>query len=129
MSKERIIATLLVLASLAVAALAHDTWLIPDRFVVEPDASVVLDLTSGMAFPAVETSIKPERLQLALFRLAGQKSNLSEFSPMTKSLRFKTRFVGTGVATLWVDLKPRSLELTATQVTEYLNEIDASKTI
>jgi uncharacterized GH25 family protein len=129
MTNLRIAATLLLTIALAASSLAHDTWLIPDRFVVARDTLVLLDLTSGMAFPALETSIKPERLERALCRVAGHTFEVTAFSPASKSLRFKARLVEPGVATFWVELKPRSLQLTADKVQEYIDEIDAPRAI
>ncbi|MDQ6624992.1 MAG: DUF4198 domain-containing protein [Verrucomicrobiota bacterium] len=55
----------LLLLALTHAASAHDTWLMPDRFEIAPKQSVTLDLTSGMAFPALETGPKKERVASA----------------------------------------------------------------
>lgn len=128
-NRLRTIAALIVSVILATAAIAHDTWLIPDRFLVEPNSSVLLDLTSGMAFPSLETSIKPERIDSAKCRLAGRTVALSDLTPGPKSLRFKARLSDVGMATLWIELKPRALELTPKQVQEYLDEIEAPLTV
>jgi uncharacterized GH25 family protein len=118
-----------LIVALASCAFAHDTWLIPDRFVVERDSVVNLDLTSGMAFPALDTSIKPERIDRALCRLAGHSFELKEYSAASKSLLFKARLSESGIATMWVELKPKSLVLTTKLVNEYLDEIGASELI
>ncbi len=125
MNSLRSAIALSLLTILTTVAIAHDTWLIPERFVVTPNTSVLLDLTSGMAFPNLETSIKSERIDRARCRLAGQTMALSDLSSAPKSLRFKALMSDVGVATFWVELKPRSLELTPNQVQEYLDEIDA----
>jgi uncharacterized GH25 family protein len=125
MKPFRTIGTLLLACSFATAVLAHDTWLIPQRFAVMPNATVQLDLTSGMAFPRLETSIKPGRLDRAKCRLAEDVFGLFNFSPAPKSLRFQTVLLKVGVATCWVELEPKALELTPKQVKEYLDEIDA----
>ncbi|MEK6285567.1 MAG: hypothetical protein AABO57_07490 [Acidobacteriota bacterium] len=51
MNRLKVSVTTLLIIALASCALAHDTWLIPDRFVVERDSVVTLDLTSGWPFP------------------------------------------------------------------------------
>lgn len=122
------LACILIIA-LASCALAHDTWLIPDRFVVERGSVVNLDLTSGMAFPTLETSIKPERIDRSHCRLAGHSFELKDYSPAPKSLLFKARLSESGIATIWVELKPRSLVLTTRLVKEYLDEIGAPDSI
>jgi uncharacterized GH25 family protein len=129
MNRLRVSLTSFLIIALASFALAHDTWLIPDRFVVERDSTVTLDLTSGMAFPALDSSIKPERIDRALCRLAGHRFELTDYSSAPKSLLFKARLSESGVATMWVELKPRSLVLTTKLVKEYLDEIGAPDAI
>jgi hypothetical protein len=82
-----------------------------------------------MAFPALDTSIKPERIDRAICRLAGHTFALTDYSPAPKSLAFKARLSESGVATMWVELKPRSLVLTPKLVKEYLDEIGAPELI
>lgn len=48
--------------------LAHDTRILPVRPSVESGESVTFDLTSGMAFPANEVAVKPNRLERGLVR-------------------------------------------------------------
>lgn len=110
-------------------ALAHDTWLIPDRFAVPQESLVQLNLTSGMSFPALGTSIKPDRVDHAGCRLSGQQFDIAELAPEAKSLRLHARMPESGIATCWVALKPRSIELTPKQVQEYLHEIGAADSV
>ncbi len=123
--------TRLFLAAFTIACLrgsnagAHDTWLLPDRFEVAPGQSVTADLTSGMAFPALETGPKRERVESASCRLAGQTFEISDISAGPKSITFKTELPKAGIAALWVKLPPKSIELKPEQVDEYLHEIDA----
>ena len=111
--------------TLALAASAHDTWLLARRASVAPGAVVLLDLTSGMIFPKLDSAIKPERIEQARCRLNSRTFAITEYTPAPKSLLFSPRLADAGVATLWVTLKPKSLELTPAQVKEYLDEIDA----
>lgn len=125
---KRLKAATLLLLALALTAgivLAHDTWLLPERFTAAVNTPLFLDLTSGMAFPNSETSIKPERIDKAQYRLGGQVEALSDFSSAPKSLRLKAELSQVGVATIWVELKPRALELTPAQVQDYFGEIGA----
>jgi uncharacterized GH25 family protein len=125
----RTLTLLLVTLSVAASAFGHDTWLIPNSFSIPTNTTLFLDLTSGMAFPAPDTPIKPERVGRAKCRLAGHSFDLGSFSPAPKSLRFKARLYEPGIATLWVELKPRALELTPEQVEEYFEEIDAPESV
>ena len=112
-------------AAIVTSARAHDTWLIPDRFEVTPKAIVTLDLTSGMAFPKLETGPKRERVQNAPCRLAGRTFEMTDISAGPNSLRLKLELAEAGVATFWVKLPPKSIELKPAEVQEYLDEIDA----
>jgi uncharacterized GH25 family protein len=112
---------------ISTAAVAHDTWLAPNRFAVEQGAIAVLDLTSGMAFPTLETLIKPDRLEHSFCRLAGRQFEMSTASQGQTSLRLNAQLGEQGIATMWIDLRPRALTLTAAQVREYLDEIGAPK--
>ncbi|MBA2411228.1 MAG: DUF4198 domain-containing protein [Burkholderiaceae bacterium] len=115
-----------VLAALVPNAVsAHDTWFLPDRFDAAPQESVTLHLTSSMAFPKLESGPKRERVASAKCRLAGQTFDITDISAGPKSLVFKSDLPAPGVATLWVTLPPKSIELTPEQVEEYLEEIDA----
>jgi len=110
---------------LTTAALGHDTWLIPDRFGVALKTTVKLDLTSGMAFPKLDVGPKRERVESARCRLAGRAFEISDISAGPSSLLFKSELPETGIATFWVKLPPRSIELKPAEVQEYLDEIDA----
>ncbi|MCA1592319.1 MAG: DUF4198 domain-containing protein [Acidobacteria bacterium] len=128
MKSKSILACALLLA-LAASAPAHDTWLLAHRTRVAPGASVTLDLTSGMAFPGLETAIKPERVERARFRLDGRVEDINRRLAGKHSLMFSTRLVSRGVAALWVELKPKSIELKPSDVEEYLEEIGASEDV
>ena len=110
-------------------AFGHDTWLIPERFHLAPSETARLDLTSGMAFPALEVGPKRERIQAILCRLGGRTFELNEFEPAGKSLRIKGVLSDSGVAVFWVKSSPKEIELKPEQVQEYLEEIDAPATV
>ena len=44
------------------------TWLLPKQGRVTPGTKVARDLTSGMAFPLLDTSIKPDRIDMLSFK-------------------------------------------------------------
>jgi len=107
---------------------AHDTWVLPNRPGATPGQQVTFDLTCGMAFPANEVGVKPDRLARASARLG---ENVTDLVPEAgkKALRLKTRFSRPGLAAVWVESKPRSLELKPAEVKEYLEEIGAWESI
>jgi uncharacterized GH25 family protein len=104
---------------------AHDTWILPSRFAVNPEQKVTFDLTSGMAFPANEVGVKPDRLGRASARLREIVSDLVPEGGGKKALRLRVRFSKPGIAAVWVESKPRALELNPAEVKEYLEEIGA----
>lgn len=110
---------------LARPAAAHDTWILASRPRVTPGTKVSFDLTSGMAFPANETGVKPDRLARASSRLGETVSDLAREAAGKKALRLNARFSKPGIAAVWVESKPRSLELKPAEVKEYLEEIGA----
>ncbi len=123
-SRSSFLVTVFAVA-LATTATAHDTWLLPDQFNVAPQASLRLHLTSGMAFPKLETGPKRERVQSANYRLAGATREITDITADPKALLFKTDLPSPGVATFWVKLPSRSIDLKPEEVDHYLDEIGA----
>jgi len=118
-----------MLGSWASSAAAHDTWLLPARFDLPAGGRIELDLTSGMGFPAAESSIQPNRLAATGLRIAGRTLPLDTGNPEKTALRLSVGGSGTGVAAIWIATRPRTLSLTSTEVEEYLREIGASKEV
>src|SRR6185295_11899495 len=129
MTSRRVRLSLILALVLTSPALAHDTWLLARLGAVSPGTAVTLDLTSGMAFPANETAIKPERISRAAVRLAGETADLKDRHAAAASLELTALLSKPGVATLWVELAPKSIDLTAEQVKEYLDEIGAPEAV
>lgn len=124
MKRSRSLVVLTLILLIALVASAHDTWLLARRASVPPGAVARLDLTSGMTFPALDYAIKPERVNSARCRLNGKTFDIAR-SSAAKSLALRVRLPDAGIATLWVELKPKSLELTPKQVEEYFDDINA----
>lgn len=111
------------------AALAHDTWILPSRASVPPGQEVAFDLTSGMAFPASGSAIAPERVAAARVRLAGREEALPKPAGAARALRFRAPLHRAGIATVWVDLAAREVQLAPAQVAGYLAEIGAPDSV
>jgi uncharacterized GH25 family protein len=126
MTSKRTFSWMILGLTLSLPALAHDTWLLARPSAVQPGTAVTLELTSGMAYPAPETAIKPERVSRAAVRLAGSTSDLEDRRSAAKFLRLTAKPASPGIATLWVELAPKSIDLTPAQVQHYLDEIGAS---
>ncbi|HYJ04530.1 MAG TPA: DUF4198 domain-containing protein [Chthoniobacterales bacterium] len=129
MKKLTILVALLFAVSVPPLALAHDTWLIPDQFSLAPNSTVTLDMTSGMEFPKLDVGPKPERVKSATCRLAGKTFDITNKIAAPSSLQFKAELPDAGVATFWVKLPPRSIELKPEEVKEYLDEVDAPEAL
>ena len=72
---------------LAASLFAHETWLAPNQGYIAPGLSVRLDLTSGGAFPILETAIEPARLASFGIRL-GEETLKPAFAAGPRSLKF-----------------------------------------
>ena len=110
---------------LAADALAHDTWLAPDRYhLSEPTKLVSLSLTSGLEFPELDHAIKPERVAVAKTRHpSGLVADLTVKGEGSNALVL-TGSAARGVNTYWAVLHPRPSELSAEQVREYVEHLN-----
>lgn len=113
---------------LPLPALAHDTWLLPERWRLGAGEQIVLALTSGMDFPRPETAVNADRLEARGVRLAG-KTHPLEPGSAERALTLSGIVKEGGLATAWIATRPRSLTLTPEQVTHYLGEVGAADTI
>lgn len=122
---------LAVVAGGASRAHAHETWMLPSTFTPSPNAEVSFTLSSGMDFPHDETAIAPERLERHGLRwhdgtkLETTKLRIGERGEHALNLHAR---VGTsGVAQAYVTLHPRDIDLDASQIEHYFEEIGASQ--
>lgn len=122
-------AAALLLLLTASAAPAHDTWILPAHVSIAAGAPLALEATSGMGFPATEFAILPERVSAARVRLAGKTSDLAAAAGGKRSLHLSTIPAGEGIACVWLETKPKSIDLKPAQVREYLEEIGADESV
>src|SRR2546425_12722895 len=87
---RRVVHAVLVATSSSWASLAagHDTWLLPARFGLPAGGRIVLELTSGMGFPAPGAAIQPNRLAAPRFRIAGPTLRLHAGKPGQTDIAF-----------------------------------------
>ena len=114
---------------LAANCFAHDTWLSPSTYSAEAGQTITFDLTSGMEFPTLDAAVKPERVAKAGFRIGGGEGVIKEFKPGEHALRVEHQFAKTGVATVWLQLSPKDIELSDDDVAHYLEEAHASEEV
>jgi hypothetical protein len=122
MTRTRALGSLTIL-SVAVAALAHDTWIAPRSFLAKAGETVIFDATSHEAFPLLDFAIAPERIARSGVRLGGQTRPLVVRRRAAKSLELQTMLPTAGMAVGWIELAPKQLELTPDKVAEYLEDI------
>jgi uncharacterized GH25 family protein len=115
-----------VVLALSASASAHETWLQPSTHAAAGGKSVRFDLTSGMDFPKQEFAVERDRVANAAFRSAGSTGTLGASKRGAKALTWNHAFAKPGLATVWVDLKPKGITLTPDKVEEYFAEINAS---
>lgn len=120
------LATLALFLAAVGTAFAHDTWLLPTSLRIPVGRAISLSLTSGEAFPVDDFAINATRVMRAEARLAGRTTTLTGARPATLSLRYRWRPMQAGVATIAVELAPKTLSLSADKVDEYLDDIAAS---
>lgn len=116
---------LLLLSGVGCPASAHDTWLQPRRTIVLPGTIAQIDLTSGDKFATFDAAIKPDRIAIARVRLGGKTTNIQPGAPEKKALELRVPLSDPGVATIWLSLTPKAIELNRKEVQHYLDEIDA----
>jgi uncharacterized GH25 family protein len=112
-----------------VTAFAHDTWLISATNFGRVGTPFRLGLTSGEAFPNDDFSIVSNRVTRAIVREAGVTRALPR--PTAAALRLEYLWTprSAGVASVGIELQPKTLVLEPRLIDDYLGEIDASDAI
>src|SRR5688572_14963114 len=128
MPTVRLIAATCVLGLVPARLPAHDTWLssVPNA---AADKALRFHLTSGGAFPAPEHGIERGRVATSGLRVGGHARPLRPLASRADVLVLQAAPGASGLATAWVALRERVLDLTAAQVAEYLHEIGEGERI
>jgi uncharacterized GH25 family protein len=110
-------------------AFAHDTWLISATNFGRVGTPFRLGLTSGEAFPNDDFSIVSNRVARAIVREAGVTRALPR--PTAAALRLEYMWTprAAGVASIGIELQPKTLVLEPRLIDGYLGEIDAGDAI
>ena len=112
-----------------VTAFAHDTWLISATNFGRVGTPFRLGLTSGETFPNDDFSIVSNRVARAIVREAGVTRSLPRPTPAALRLEYLWTPRSAGVASVGIELQPKTLVLEPRLIDEYLSEIDASDAI
>jgi len=121
--------TLMTVVLLAPVAHAHDTWIMCDPPRIRDGGNVTLHITSGMAFPDLDTAPDPSRIETCMWRIGGEKGSLTSFDKKDKSLVVSGRVHTDGVAVIYAEFKPRDIDLSPEEVDEYMDEIGAPESV
>jgi uncharacterized GH25 family protein len=112
-----------------VPVIAHDLYLMPDNFVVQPGSQVKVVFQNGDEFPVASSPVKPERLRDT--RLVS-KNGAAEFRNITAEATRTVADVeapGTGVAILTARTIPNLIELEPAKFEEYLTHENLTATL
>jgi cobalt/nickel transport protein len=121
----RLLPSVLVFLVAVSNCLAHDTWLSPSTYSAKPGQPIKFDLTSGMEFPKLDSAVKRNRVAKMGARIAGSDTKLSKFKDGGDTFRLQQSFKKEGVATVWVQLQAKEIELSDDDVAHYLEEAHA----
>ncbi len=117
------------LALLSGIAGAHDTWLMPSAWAAATSRGSTLELTSAGSFPKAEHAVSRDRLVQIKVRSGGKTQDITDIREGKSSLEVRLPEAPSGVATIWMESKPRPIKLTPDQVAHYLEEIGARESI
>lgn len=122
MFSVRRIAVLMILASLATAALAaaHDFWLVPDAFRIAAEGEIVVRGQTSSAFPTSESAVAPDRITAARIVGAGDEEIISALTTRDTSLVLRHRPRTTGQKIVAVSVGWRNITETAESFRRYL---------
>lgn len=123
---RRIGTTLGLGLSLAAAAQAHNTWLVPDLFRVGEGGRVSLALVTSEDFPIGEAATNPARVAHWIDAPpAGEPQSIAGFQVQGDNLTASASLRGAGLHAVGVALHPRFIELEPRKFEDYLREEQA----
>lgn len=126
---KRILVATVAVALAATPCVAHDTWLLPRSPRATGGKLLLVDLTSGMAFPKLETGPKASRVASGGWRTGSGRGSLDELDEASESLALNVSPTGAGTAVVFVSLHPNDIDLETDEVAEYFDEIDAPEAL
>ncbi|NIM90970.1 MAG: DUF4198 domain-containing protein [Candidatus Aminicenantes bacterium] len=115
-----VILSLTIIISATTTLIAHDLWLVPQKFSINPGDSLTIFANTGMDFPNSLSAVTPDRVDQ--FILAGKsiKEYVSDLKVQGNSLVTKYTFERTGTYVVGAALKPKEIKLTAEEFNDYL---------
>jgi uncharacterized GH25 family protein len=129
MKSTHIIAATVGAVLAATACFAHDTWLLPRTPLAVDGKALLVDLTSGMAFPKLETGPKASRVAKGGWRTGTGSGSLDELDEASDALGLNVSPSGAGTAVVFVSLHPNKIEMDSDDVAAYFDEIGAPEAL
>ena len=110
----------LMIIGIAAVVTAHDYWLIPQKFMINPGETIVIHGNTGMDFPASLSAVVPERVTQFFMVGKDNKVDLTELIVEDKSLTTTCTFPKPGTYVVGTALKPKEIRMTGEEFNEYL---------
>ena len=115
-----VLCTLIIVFFLSTGIIAHDSWLVPDKFTLEPGEVVYISVNTGMDFPKSLNSVNPDRISSFFILGKSGKKDLGNMKVEGKSTIVSCIPGKPGTYVAAMSLKPNKIELTAKEFNEYL---------
>ena len=110
----------LTLIGIATVLIAHDFWLLPQKFMIQPGETITIYGNTGMDFPASASAVTPDRVTHFFMKGKDKKVDLAELVVKDKSLTTECTFEKPGTYIVASAIKPREIRLTSEEFNEYL---------
>ena len=104
----------------AATSFAHDLWLVPQKFRINPGESLTISANTGMDFPNSVSAVTPDRINQFMLVGKSTKENITDLTLQGNSLVAKYAFEKPGTYVIGAALKPKEIKLTAEEFNEYL---------
>jgi LysM repeat protein len=98
----------------------HDSWLVPQKFKLQPGEVLTIMANTGMDFPKSLNAVLPERLNYAAVVGKALELNMTDLRVQGNSLLSTCILKNPGTYVAAIALKPRKISLSATEFNEYL---------
>jgi uncharacterized GH25 family protein len=110
----------LVLFMVVSSITAHDLWLVPQKFMVDPGGLLIVSANTGMDFPKSLSAVDPDRVDRFIIVGKSTEEHVTDSGVKGDSLVAEYRFKKPGTYIIGMALKPKEIRLTGREFNEYL---------
>lgn len=111
--------TLMIIGFTAIVK-AHDFWLLPQKFMIQPGETITIYANTGMDFPASSSAVTPDRVTQFFMVGNDYRFDISDLVIKDKSLTTSCTFEKPGTYIVATAIKPKEIRLSAKEFNEYL---------